>query len=160
MLPFCCNSGYTNAPQYYVISTTHVLAYWNIIQNDSTALACKSAWICLRVVGKDAYCNRERGQSERRLWPTASGHAWRKIVFSCSQPRIYSTRTLLSRSPKAYRVHTRLSSRWLWLIQGQQFFYIVYKKGLFFHCFTVHFDSLSFIHTNSCTFSYNYVSVF
>ena len=28
-----------------------------------------------------------------------------------------------------------------------------------FHCFTVHFDSLSFIHTNSCTFSYNYVSV-
>ena len=29
-----------------------------------------------------------------------------------------------------------------------------------FHCFTVHFDSLSFIHTNSCTFSYNYVSVF
>ena len=22
----------------------------------------------------------------------------------------------------------------------------------FFHCFTVHFDSLSFIHTNSCTF--------
>ena len=26
--------------------------------------------------------------------------------------------------------------------------------------FTVHFDSLSFIHTNSCTFSYNYVSVF
>jgi len=58
---------------------------------------------------------RERGQSERRLWPTASGHAWRKIVFSCSQPRIYSTRTLLSRSPKAYRVHTRLSSRWLWL---------------------------------------------
>jgi len=24
-----------------------------------------------------------------------------------------------------------------------------------FHCFTVHFDSLSFIHTNSCTFSYN-----
>jgi len=29
-----------------------------------------------------------------------------------------------------------------------------------FHCFTVHFDSVSFIHTNSCTFSYNYVSVF
>ena len=29
-----------------------------------------------------------------------------------------------------------------------------------FHCFTVHFDSLSFIHTNSSTFSYNYVSVF
>jgi len=29
-----------------------------------------------------------------------------------------------------------------------------------FHCFTVHFDSLSFIHTNSCIFSYNYVSVF
>ena len=29
-----------------------------------------------------------------------------------------------------------------------------------FHYFTVHFDSLSFIHTNSCTFSYNYVSVF
>ena len=29
-----------------------------------------------------------------------------------------------------------------------------------FHCFTVHFDSLSFIHTNSCTFSHNYVSVF
>jgi len=29
-----------------------------------------------------------------------------------------------------------------------------------FHCFTMHFDSLSFIHTNSCTFSYNYVSVF
>jgi len=29
-----------------------------------------------------------------------------------------------------------------------------------FHCFTVHFDSLSFIYTNSCTFSYNYVSVF
>ena len=29
-----------------------------------------------------------------------------------------------------------------------------------FHCFTVYFDSLSFIHTNSCTFSYNYVSVF
>ena len=34
---------------------------------------------------------------------------------------------------------------------------IQYNK---FHCFTVHFDSLSFIHTNSCTFSYNYVSVF
>ena len=30
----------------------------------------------------------------------------------------------------------------------------------FFHCFTVHFDSLRFIHTNSCSFSYNYVSVF
>ena len=29
-----------------------------------------------------------------------------------------------------------------------------------FHCFTVHFDSLNFIHTNSCTFSYNHVSVF
>ena len=29
-----------------------------------------------------------------------------------------------------------------------------------FRCFTVDFDSLSFIHTNSCTFSYNYVSVF
>ena len=29
-----------------------------------------------------------------------------------------------------------------------------------FQCFTVNFDSLSFIHTNSCTFSYNYVSVF
>ena len=29
-----------------------------------------------------------------------------------------------------------------------------------FHCFTMHFDSLSFFHTNSCTFSYNYVSVF
>ena len=29
-----------------------------------------------------------------------------------------------------------------------------------FHCFTVHFDSLSFIHTNSCTFSYKYVLVF
>ena len=29
-----------------------------------------------------------------------------------------------------------------------------------FHSFTVHFDSLSFILTNSCTFSYNYVSVF
>ena len=24
----------------------------------------------------------------------------------------------------------------------------------------MHFDSLSFIHTNSCTFSYNYASVF
>ena len=30
----------------------------------------------------------------------------------------------------------------------------------YFYFFTVHFDSLSFIHTNSCTFSYNYVSVF
>ena len=29
-----------------------------------------------------------------------------------------------------------------------------------FHCFTVHFDSSCFIHTNSCTFSYNYVPVF
>ena len=29
-----------------------------------------------------------------------------------------------------------------------------------FHCFTVHFDSLDFIHTNSCTFSYNHVLVF
>jgi hypothetical protein len=29
-----------------------------------------------------------------------------------------------------------------------------------FHCFTVHFDSLSFIHTNLCTFSYNYALVF
>ena len=29
-----------------------------------------------------------------------------------------------------------------------------------FHCFTGHFDSLRFIHTKSCTFSYNYVSVF
>ena len=29
-----------------------------------------------------------------------------------------------------------------------------------FHCFTVHFDTLRFIHTNSCNFSYNYVSVF
>jgi len=34
------------------------------------------------------------------------------------------------------------------------------KQETEFHCFTVHFDSLSFIHTNSCTFSYNYVSVF
>ena len=32
--------------------------------------------------------------------------------------------------------------------------------SVIFHCFTVHFDSLSFIHTNSGTFSYNYVSVF
>ena len=31
---------------------------------------------------------------------------------------------------------------------------------IIFHCFTVHFGSLSFIHTNSCTFSYKYVSVF
>jgi hypothetical protein len=29
-----------------------------------------------------------------------------------------------------------------------------------FHCLTVHFDSLSFIHTNSCTFSYKYILVF
>jgi hypothetical protein len=29
-----------------------------------------------------------------------------------------------------------------------------------FHRFTVHFDSLSFFHTNSCTFTYNYVLVF
>ena len=34
------------------------------------------------------------------------------------------------------------------------------EKPSKFNCFTVHFDSLSFIHTNSCTFSYNYVSVF
>ena len=34
---------------------------------------------------------------------------------------------------------------------------ISYNK---FHCFTVHFDSLNFIHTNSCTFSYNHVLVF
>ena len=34
-----------------------------------------------------------------------------------------------------------------------------FSHGIF-HCFTVHFDSLSFIHTNSCTFSYNHVSVF
>ena len=33
----------------------------------------------------------------------------------------------------------------------------LYRK---FHCFTVHFDSLSFIHTNSYTFSYNHVLVF
>ena len=32
-------------------------------------------------------------------------------------------------------------------------------SGLF-HCFSLHFDSLSFIHTNSCTFSYNHISVF
>jgi len=41
--------------------------------------------------------------------------------------------------------------------------FIVEKKCyylFFFHCFNVHFDSLSFIHTNSYTFSYNYVSVF
>jgi hypothetical protein len=31
---------------------------------------------------------------------------------------------------------------------------------LIFHCFTVHFDSLRFIHTNSCTFSYNHALVF
>jgi hypothetical protein len=29
-----------------------------------------------------------------------------------------------------------------------------------FHRFIVHFDSLSFIHTNLCTFTYNYVLVF
>ena len=34
------------------------------------------------------------------------------------------------------------------------------KKQSIFHCFTVQFDSLSFIYTNSCTFSYNHVSVF
>ena len=34
------------------------------------------------------------------------------------------------------------------------------KHGFFFHCFTVQFDSLNFIHTNSCTFSYNHVLVF
>ena len=33
-------------------------------------------------------------------------------------------------------------------------------KYYFFHYFTVHFDSLNFIHTNSCTFSYNHVLVF
>ena len=37
-----------------------------------------------------------------------------------------------------------------------KFKYLIFK----YHCFTVHFDSLSFIHTNSCTFSYNYISVF
>ena len=39
-------------------------------------------------------------------------------------------------------------------------FFNMFSHILLFHCFTVHFDSLSFIHTNSCTFSYNYVSVF
>jgi hypothetical protein len=34
---------------------------------------------------------------------------------------------------------------------------LLYNK---FHRFTVHFDSLSFFHTNSCTFTYNYVLVF
>ena len=43
--------------------------------------------------------------------------------------------------------------RWLPLRHSKSMFRI-------FHCFTVHFDSLSSIHTNSCTFSYNYVSVF
>ena len=41
------------------------------------------------------------------------------------------------------------------ILKESKFIYIY-----IFHCFTVHFDSLSFIHTNSCTFSYNYVSVF
>jgi hypothetical protein len=41
-------------------------------------------------------------------------------------------------------------------------FQVEYRCNYFglFHCFTVHFDSLSFIHTNSCTFSYNHVLVF
>ena len=42
-------------------------------------------------------------------------------------------------------------------------FKIILKWNLFgvnFHCFTVHFDSLNFIHTTSCTFSYNHVLVF
>ena len=35
---------------------------------------------------------------------------------------------------------------------GQRYFCDLYFA---FHCFTVHFDSLSFILTNSCTNSYN-----
>ena len=35
-----------------------------------------------------------------------------------------------------------------------------YTRVDIFHCFAVHFDSLNFTHTNSCTLSYNYVSVF
>jgi len=47
----------------------------------------------------------------------------------------------------------------LWnFLQSSITFHLDLKR--LFHCFTVHFDSLSFIHTHSCTFSYNYVSVF
>jgi hypothetical protein len=37
---------------------------------------------------------------------------------------------------------------------------VTIQNSFSFHCFSVHFDSLSFIHTNSCTFSYNHVLVF
>jgi hypothetical protein len=40
-------------------------------------------------------------------------------------------------------------------------YYIIFRNfTVKFHCFAVHFDSLSFIHTNSCTFSYKYILVF
>ena len=44
--------------------------------------------------------------------------------------------------------------------QMPRYYMNINPKNGKFHCFTVHFDSLSFIHTKSCTFSYNYVSIF
>ena len=46
--------------------------------------------------------------------------------------------TNFRRVPKGTQLYTRI------LLHENLYF--------FFHCFTVHFDSLSFIHTNSCTF--------
>ena len=66
---------------------------------------------------------------------------------------------IVSQMYTGYRWSSRYSSQILteleFLVQWSEKY-----SNIKFHCFTVHFDSLSFIHTNSCTFSYNYVSVF
>jgi len=40
-----------------------------------------------------------------------------------------------------------------YLTENTANFHYKHRSASKFHCFAVHFDSLSFIHTNSCTFS-------
>ena len=65
---------------------------------------------------------------------------------------------------RAVNFRYKMSLRGICFLEYKIFFYSKVSNWTLlsgnFHCFTVHFDSLSFIHTNSCTFSYKYVSVF
>jgi len=77
---------------------------------------------------------------------------WAQLVFPqflCFNLKIYMT--LCSRRPESLSVPPSA----LKISQIKRNF--TTNK---FHCFIVHFLSLSFIHTNSCTFSYNHVLVF
>ena len=100
----------------------------------------------------------EKVQTDSVGLPASKGY--RKLF-----PRVYSCRSLKLTSRLcpflSFSLHCRV---YVLELHGDKFFFNFYFPCILnittFHCFTVHFDSLSFIHTNSCTFSYKYVSVF